>query len=250
MAIAFGWAKPTLLFNKDYLLDIEPMAISIDGSAETKKAFKFSKGNLVVAGSAQGTTTFTCTIGIQAITWPVWQMALGQLSSKETLLTLPFPVDAVVPSTGPFEITDTGIVDTDVTAAISKKGAWGRAGAMKRVATAPAAYNEFQVVPASNKLVFHSSLAGAKILYRRYKGYSNWDAIGATATPTLLNQVAFDGEIYGDTESENMLLHIPAASRISVPSINPNDVTELQIQYELLTTGDNPLPFKLLPKSA
>lgn len=245
MAILTGWGFPDFLVNGN-LLDIEPMEISIDSSSDTQKARKFVGGKLVTAGTATGEETYILKLGIEAIKWQDIQFALGQLATTVATLSLPERKEAIVPLTAPYEITDLDIVDTSVWATLRDKGTWGQAKSLTRVAAVPTA-GQFQVDAATNKLVFPAVYAGARILYRLFKTQTAIDAVGVSATPVLLNELSFSGITYGDAETGRLKFYVPKATRSSAPSINPSDVTKLDIEYELVATTSNPLPFITVP---
>jgi hypothetical protein len=248
MAILTGWGLPDFLVN-GYLLDVEPMEISVDASSDTKKAKKFVGGKLVTAGTATGEETYVLKLGIEAIKWQDIQFALGQLSTVASTLSLPERKEATVPLTTPYEITDADITDTSVWVTLRDKGAWGLPKPLTKVITTPST-GQFQVDAENNKLIFPAAYAGARILYRVFVEQTAIDAIGVSATPTLLNELSFSGVTYGDTETGQFKFYIPKATRSSAPSINPSDVTKLEIEYELVPTTSNPLPFITVPISA
>jgi hypothetical protein len=248
MAILTGWGYPDFLVNNT-LLDIEPMQISIEGNTELRRANKFVNGKLVTAGTATGQETYTMTVTIEAITWQVLQFAFGQLATVATNLALPERKEATVPTSVPYEITDPDISSTAVWATLRRDGAWGKARPLDRVTGAPAA-GQFQVNTDDSKLVFPASLAGAKILYRLFKTHSGIEAIGVSETPSFLDELSFSGITYGDSETGQAKLYIPKATKAAIPSFNPSDVTQVEIQYELVPTTNNPLPFILTPLAA
>jgi hypothetical protein len=245
MAILTGFGYPDFLVNNN-LLDIEPMEISIEGSSDLKKAKKYVNGKLVTAGTATGEETYTMKVGIEAITWQALQFGFGQLASSESSLALPERRTLTVPSSSPYEVVDADIANTSVWATIRNDGTWGKAGPLERVTGSPTG-KQFKVDVSGTKLVFPSTLAGAKILYRLFKTQSAIDAIGVSQTPQLLNEFSFSGVTFGDSETGKFKIYIPKATKASIPSFNPSDVTKLEIDYELVTTTDNPLPFILTP---
>lgn len=248
MAILTGFGYPDFLVN-NRLLDIEPMEITIEGNSDLKKARKYVNGKLVTAGTATGEETYTMKVGIEAITWQALQFGFGQLASTASSLDLPERKTGTVPGSTAYEIVDTDITTTSVWATIRNDGAWGKAGPLERVTGTPTG-RQFKVETSGTKLVFPSTLAGAKILYRLFKTQTAIDAIGVSQTPQLLNEFSFSGVTFGDSETGQFKIYIPKATKAGIPSFNPSDVTKIEIDYELVTTTDNPLPFILTPYEA
>jgi hypothetical protein len=65
-----------------------------------------------------------------------------------------------------------------------------------------------------------------------------------------LNSIGFSGVVTGDEETGRYLFNCPLATREGSPSFDPNDVTSLELQYTMVSTGENPLPFTLTPIAA
>ena len=249
MALMAGWALPNFNYkigDTAYQMDIEPVGISFESNSETVKSKKYVGGKRVTAGSLEIETEFILNVTIEAVTWQALQLALGQLATKETSFTLPDRRLKVVQSG---EIVDADITSTNVIACTTKKGTWGRPRSLTRVTGTPA-LGEFAVNTTSNKLTFNAGYDGAGILYTLDKTYANWDTIGHTAAPVALNSIGFSGVVTGDEETGRYLFNCPLATREGSPSFDPNDVTSLELQYTMVSTGENPLPFTLTPIAA
>jgi hypothetical protein len=249
MAIMAGWALPNFNVQVNGIkqqFDIEPVGISFEANSDTVKSKKYVGGRRVTAGSIEVGTEYMLKVVIEAVTWQALQLALGQLATKETFI-LPERKLKVVQAG---EIVDADIVSNNIIACTTKKGPWGRARSLTRVTSATPAIGEFAVDVATTKLILNPAYNNAPVLYSLDKNYANWDTIGHTATPVALNTIGFSGIVFGDEETEKYKFNCPVATRDGTPSFDPNDVTSLEINYTMVATTENPVPFTLTPIAA
>ncbi len=185
---------------------------------------------------------------------PNWQMiglSLGQIKRTFTSFTFPVAKRATVPVTGPFEIVDTDLTATasaKTVVAIARQGSWGQAGALTRVATAPAASGEVQVLSAGTKLVFHSSQAGASIVYVIDKTVPTVDAYGGPGQLAKVGELEFFGEVYDNSsDGKGGVIWIPRIQRETRPTIDfSGGKVTLETEFRCLTVDGWDEPFTWL----
>jgi hypothetical protein len=226
---------------EDFLLPVEPMEFAISGEANKIQARKFYKGRLVIAGSKLNSETYSMTIGIEAVNWLAIQFAFGQLSTSQAAVDFKEVTYEVVPAT-PFEIPMT-LLNDQVFVTVLERGAWGASKPLKRRTTGTLIAGEFKADVSNNKLVFHSSLAGAPIAVRKIKTLANLEGIGNSAAAIQLGNFSFEGIGYcGDFE---VGFKIPSIIKTSAPSISLSDVTKFDIEFDLPTITGKSLPFEI-----
>lgn len=248
MAIMSGWALPNFNYTVDGVtsqIHVEPVGISFDANSDTVKSKKYVGGRRVTAGSLEVGTEYTLKVEIEAVTWQALQLGLGQLATKETFI-LPERKLKVV-SGG--EVIDTDIVNGNVIVCTTQKGPWGRPQALTKVTGVPT-LGEFAVNTTTNKLILPTIYNGAAVLYSLDETYANWDTIGHTSVPVLLNTIGFSGVVYGDEETGKYKFNCPVATRDGTPSFDVNDVTKLELNYTMVATTENYQPFTLTPIAA
>ena len=237
MALFYGMGSPDFLtqgLNPERLLPVEPMEFSIEGASEKKESKKFKDGKIVTAGSAVASETYTMKIGIEAVNWLALQFAFGELAGVTPSIALPEIKYGTVPSSAPYEITDTGITDTNIWLTVLTAGAWGRARPLNKVAGTPQA-GEFQVNTTTAKLIFNAAQAGAPFAYRIFKTYTNIESIGAEAVFTALSSFSFSAVGYLD--EENVKIVVPKITRANIPTLNVSDVTKFELEFDMIVSG-------------
>jgi hypothetical protein len=246
MALGYGMGNFVLETNgntPELLLPLEPMGFDIDIQTDEKESLKWKDGLLVTAGSATSKTTFQLNLKVQALTWFVMQVALGELAGTTASVNFRDIIYTTVPASSPFEISDAAISTTNILASVASTGSWGKARPLSRVTTTPASANEFQVNTTDKKLIFHSGAANSPIAYRRLTAATNVPSVGAEVIYTTLNSFGFGGVIYGD--DFKWRVDITKMNSIGRPKISITDVTEFDLAYKLIVGGSDRLPFKV-----
>lgn len=243
MAIMTGSGRLTfteLDSGNDLYVPVEPMSFSLENTSNKVESVKYLDGVLVTAGTAINSSTWALTIGIQAVNWNAIQFALGELASTTPTVALPELKYATVPLVAPFEIADALIVDQNVRVGVINDNV---GGPLTSVAGAPANASEVQVDDANNKLVFDPSLAGVSVAYRVFDTKTNLSTIGVEDVYQAISQFSFEGIL--NTDGRDIKIVIPKLERASFPTINVDDVTQLDITFDLLNETNSRFPFEL-----
>jgi hypothetical protein len=220
------------------LIPVEPMEFTLEGAAETQKARKFKDGTLVTSGTVISSTEYTMTVGIEAASWLALQFAYGELAGVTASASLPELRYGTVPAT-PFEVVDADIASGNVQVTLLGD----EPEPLAVITTGTVADGQVRVDTAANKLIFHSSDAGKSFAYRLFKTYTNLQSIGVETVYEVLSSFSFSGLLY--TGEGLVKLVIPEISKIGVPTLNPAEVTKLDVEFELLTSGTNRSAFQL-----
>ncbi|NCJ06683.1 hypothetical protein GS597_09220 [Synechococcales cyanobacterium C] len=247
MAILYGFGDLELTttdLTTNVLLPIPGIEFEINADSDKKVARFYNKGEIQVAGSKVVERTYSIKLGIEAINWLQMQLAFGELAQTVASVALPELRYATVPSASPYEIEDADISTTDVLCTITTRGAWGEAGPLARVTEAPAT-RQFQVNTADDKLIFNAAQAGAIFAYRLFKTHSNLQAIGAGQVADVLDNFSFSGIGYGDEFQAGAKIVVPKLARASEPTLNIQDVTKLEIEFDLLTPPGKRKPYEI-----
>jgi len=250
MALLYGMGRfviETVGLTPNILVPAEPVTFSMNVDSEDQESLKWKDGIKVAAGAATTKVTYTLQFNVQAATWFVMQLATGELAQTTASASLKDVKYGTVPLTAPYEIADEALTTQNVLVSITTSGAWGKARPLTLTAaeaTAPATANEVQVkTSAPKKLVFDATAAGAPIAYRVLNTYTSLSSIGVEASAVTLSAFGFAGIAYGDEEKYR--IDVPRMVNIGRPTIEVNDVTELEFNYKLITTGADRLPFKM-----
>lgn len=208
---------------------------SYEGEAESKEAKAWVAGRRKTVSSAVGDETYTLTLSFQYLDWLHLGFAYDEIPKTSSNVTIPIIKSATIPTSTPYEIVDADITvenSTSIKAYIPQRGSWGEAGYRKRVGAAPAA-KEFQVDTANDKLVFHSSDAGAVVQYSILKTYSTIDSIGYESEADSFGKLSFLGKGYGPEFPNGIIIYLPSITRSSIVSMTTDDVPEFEIQFSV-----------------
>lgn len=223
---------------------IEPLEFSIEANSTKLQAKKYVNGVKTVAATRIGEVLYTLKLGIEAISWAAMQFALGEVAGTTASIALPEIRYATVPTSSPYEITDTDIGDSaGVWVNVLDSGTWGADDQLTFQGTSGPAAGSFYVDSGADKLVFNAAQAGAPISYRILKTHTNLASIGQEQVVTLLDNMAFDGITYSDKEYYK--IRIPRLLRASAPSLNLADVTKLEVEFDLATPSGLRKPFQI-----
>jgi hypothetical protein len=220
---------PGQFFNFDYNID-----------SQVKEAKAWSNGKRVTVSSAVGEETYTLALSFQYLDWFHLGFAYDEIPQKSTNIKLPILKSVILPSTAPFEITDTDISTTNgsgTMAYVSQRGNWGEAGYRKLSAGAVPAVGEFAVNTADKKLIFNAADAGAPVQYFIQKTFASLPSIGYETVANGFGSLSFVGIGRGPEFPNGVYINIPSATRKKSPSLATGDVPEFQLEF-----GVNVLP--------
>ena len=221
--------------------------------SETQEALGQVGGQLRTKSSAEGTVTDTLTLSTQFVDWAQLGFTVDEFPKTETNLIWPGLKPVTVPTTTPFEISDATITpanDNFFFAFVNAFGAWGQPGSLVRTAdatTAPANAGEVQIDTANNKLVFHSSLAGAPVSYTAPTTYTTIQAYGGPGTATKYGKISFRGKLFTPESTENWGIYFPSLSRNGRPNFEiTGEVPELSIPFAAETPSGWEKPYQIV----
>jgi hypothetical protein len=245
--ILYGLGAPDFTSLAGKFVYVEPMSFEITGATGEKVAKKFVKGKMVTAGSLLDGEEYKLKVGIQAASWTALAFAHGEVSKTTASVTLPEVREARVPissnSSGELEIVDPDLA--------TSAGVWVfqvdpiDKALVISVGVASPPPGTFIIDGANNRLIFNGAEAGAAIVYRIFKTYTNVESIGkeGLAAADVLNQFSFGGLCYSDTKPYR--INIPKMSRISVPSLKISDLTTLEVEYRLAVANGERTSYQL-----
>jgi hypothetical protein len=209
------------------------------GESQKKEAKAWVAGRRKTVSSAVGDESYTLTLSFQYLDWNHLGFAYDELPQTSSNVVLPITKSATIPSSSPYEIVDADITvgnATSIKAYASQRGSWGEAGHRKRVTGSPAA-KQFQVDTTNDKLIFHSSDAGATVQYSIAKTYSSIDSIGYESAADDWGKLSFLGKGYGPEFPNGIIIYLPSITRASIVSMDTSqDVPEFSIEF----TGNVP----------
>jgi hypothetical protein len=205
------------------------------GEAQNAKAKAWISGKRKNVASAVTEENYTLTLSFQYLDWFHLGFGYDELPQTSTNVSLPIVKTATVPSSSPYEISDTDITvgnGSSIKAYLPQRGSWGEAGYRKRVGAAPAA-KQFQVDTTNKKLIFHSSDAGATVQYVIPKTYTTIETIGYENTADSFGKLSFLGKGYGPEFPNGIMIYLPNITRSSIVSIDTSsDVPEFSIDFD------------------
>jgi hypothetical protein len=224
---------------------VEPVGFKINGDSKKVESRKYVDGKNVRAGSKILQVDYTMVVTIEAGSLSALQVALGFKSAKVDA-DLPELRFGTVPATGAAEIVDADLgAALEVQAFVTEEGAWGAEGPLAlSVAVGAPATGQFKVDGTNNKLVFATAQAGAPIAYRLVKSYTQIDSIGADATAKALTRFSFSGLGYTDS-GEYYKVVAPKLNLAKVPSLAFDEVTKLELEYDLAVASGYSTAFQL-----
>jgi hypothetical protein len=237
------------------LLDYPTFNFTLEQESQEQEALRYVAGKHQVEEAFESSVTTTLTLSTEIPNWPTIGFALGQLERTLTSFTVPTAKQANVP-TGTTEISDPAITATSAAkalACVQRKGTWGEAGPLTTVTTAPASASEVQFDTTNNKMVFHSSLAGAPILYVLDVAIASAEGYGGPGTLAKLGEMEFFGEVYtnSSTGSDGGIIWIPRIQRSARPSIAfTGDKVTLENQFKCLAVSGWEEPYTWVRSAA
>lgn len=238
----YGLGQPDFTSALGKFVYVEPLTFELNGEGGAIISEKFVKGRKVIAGSLLDAERFKLRVGIQAASFTALAFAMGQVTKTTTSINLPDVIEARVPLVAPFEIANPAIA--------TSAGVWAFQVdpidiALTLSAGVPAA-GAFQIDVPGSKLVFNAAQAGASVVYRVFKTYSNVRTVGKEPllAADLLNNLSFSGAGY--TDGKRCKIIIPKMNRVSVPSLSLSDVTTLEVEYQLAVAAGEENAFYLV----
>jgi hypothetical protein len=206
-------------------------------------------GKLQTVASGVNAETWTLKVTTQFIDWTAMQFGLDELSSNTSGAVVPLLKTATVPATGAAEVTDlavTALTEPGIKVYIANKGDWGDRLFLTKVGVAPANGTEVQVDTTNNKLIFHSSLAGATVQYVVGVTYSSIQTIGVASQADSFGSLKFSGKLFGTEFGNGAYIIVPKLARVSTPALSvAGDVTELTMEFRALVPEGARKPYQL-----
>lgn len=223
---------------------VEPVGFQINGNSNKVESRKYVDGKNVRAASKILQIDYTMGVTIEASSYSSLQVSLGIKSAKVDA-DLPELRFGSIPATGAAEITDADLgAALQAQAFITESGPWGEEGPLTLLATGTPVAGQFKIDATNNKLVFAAAAAGAPIAYRLVKSYTQIDSIGALATAKALTRFSFSGLGYTDS-GEYYKVVAPQLNLAKVPSLAFDEVTKLELEYDLAVATGYSTAFQL-----
>lgn len=253
MAILYGIGRPIVTVNigtganiQKVLLPIEPMSFKLTPAVNVVKSKKFNvDGQLVIAGAAKQSIEWSVSLGIEAITWAVLQMALSEVDQTSTNLGIGALRFANMPTTGTtFVINDTDVTSTPGTLQVAVYGDI-RPRFLTAVAVGPPGPGQFTAATGVITLG-DTNLNGRTIGYRVLLTVPTCQSIGVeTAALQLLDNLSFEGILKTDSPRSVTKIYIPNLKSAGEPTVDVQSVTRFELVYDLPTIAGKSRPFEL-----
>jgi hypothetical protein len=205
------------------------------GEAQNAKAKAWISGKRKNVASAVTEEAYALTLSFQYLDWFHLGFAYDELPQTSSNVQMPIVKTATVPISSPYEISDADISAgnaSNIKVYVPQRGTWGEANYRKRVTAAPAA-KQFQVDDTNDKLIFHSSDAGATIQYAILKTYTSVESIGYENTADSFGKLSFVGKGYGPEFPNGIMIYLPNITRSSIVNMDTSsDVPEFSIDFD------------------
>lgn len=225
----YGLGQPDFTTLAGKFIYVEPLKFMLTGEGGEIVAEKFTRGKKVIAGSLMDGEKYKLQVGIQAASFTALAWAHGEVTKTTSNIVLPEVRESRVPLTAPYEI-----VDADVA---TSQGVWvfqvDPIDTALTISVGVPTPKTFQVDVTGSKLVFNAEQAGAAIVYRVFKTFTDVRSIGkeTLAAGEILTQFRFGG--VGYTDGRLVRIDIPKMSKISVPSLSLTEVSTLEVDFRL-----------------
>lgn len=219
--------------------------------AESKEAQGFVGGKLITKSTAEATVASTLKLSTQYADWAQLGFSLDQFSRASTNEVVPVLKRVNVPTSAPYEISDALITagnTNSIFAYVNAFGTWGQPGYLARAGTpASPTTGQVGVDTTNNKLIFHSSQAGAPITYTVPQTLATVQIYGGSGSPTAYGNIEFWGKVYSPEATAEWQIYFPNLQRKSRPSITiQNDVPTLEVEFGAVAPSGWSDPYKLL----
>lgn len=212
--------------------------VQIESEVNTAQGRRFNtSGTLVVSDSRIIDTTYTLTLTGEVWDTRALELAIGELAQVSATAPYYEFKEATVPLTAPYEISDVGIVSgnlTSVMVSLFDNGAYNTDKIQRLVPGTPAA-GEF--LAAAGKITFHSSQAGAPVIYSYLTSGTSKVTIGLENTGTELTSFYFSAKIFSDAFPNGLMLVAPSISKTSRFTFSTEDVPLTENTFEIGTAA-------------
>lgn len=246
--IANVWARTRNLGSgapeEQYMLAPEMYSFSYNPNSSEKIARAFTADAVLAnRSSVEGSRDDSLTLTFEEQTWGQLGFVYNERSKASGAIDLPNLEFTTVPATAPYEISisawySAGYEDL-IFAQTTERGVWGEVGVLTRVAGAPTAgkYQVNTATPGSEKLVFHSSQAGAPIAYTKLTNYGTGGlSYGGPGASLPWGRFEVWGTIVLPTHQDGIRIYFPQAFITTTPEITLDDgVPQLAVTAKLGT---------------
>jgi hypothetical protein len=213
--------------------------------SQVKEAKAWVNGRQMTVSSAIGSETYTLALSFQYLDWSHLGFAYDEIPQQSSNVKLPITKSVILPTTGPFEITDTDISSANantIKAYVSQRGSWGEAGYRTSISTGLPTPGQFIVDTTNKKITFNANDGGAPIQYIIEKTFASLPSIGYEASANGYGSLSFVGKGYGPEFPNGIYINIPSLTRKKSPSLTTENVPEFQMEF-----GANVVPGKRSP---
>lgn len=200
-----------------------------------------SVGSVQKVDSEVGRADWLLTLTQESFNPEMFQLLLNQKESTISSIQLPGPnMVLTVPAT-PFAVTITGLTADQVCYAQVVSDTNALQLTQVTGATAIAA-GTFKV--STDTVTFHSSQAGATVVFYYLETKTSIKVIGGTAAPATFGYCAFKGIIKG-TRGVNKHIWFPRVKYTEDFEQEVGDKSEIALEYDILTPAAQALPYAI-----
>lgn len=240
--------------NNQRGLILELLSFELTTESASKESQKFnSNGELVTASKVKGSTSYGFTLSFNEINWGSLGFATGQFPRTASSVKIPALAYATVPSTAPYEVTDSYITasnDDDITVVSTEASGGLQPGITLTHGTSTPTAGTVYVDTTNGKFVFNAAQAGLKFAYPKFTTYSSVQDIGGPSGAVTWNKFEFWGKIYIPSISAGAIIQIPDCEIATEPSFSvSNDVPTISIECALNTPSGWNKPYRLFNMS-
>ena len=223
-----------VLANADKVYVGRLNVFQLTNEIETKEAtaWPFGGGALQVVDSVKSTETWTLKVGMSSFDKVDLSLIMDEYIQTTASISLPTAAQGTVPATSTYTITVTSLtVDQSVQVAVISDTNPQILTQIDNADVGTIVAGEFAV--SANTITFHSAQAGAVVVYRYMKSYTNVETIGAGATGTEWGQLGFSGILIGPRFPTGTKLYLPKVTRKSGFDLAVQDETTAELEYSV-----------------
>jgi hypothetical protein len=230
--------------NVVYFGRLNTFQLTKETATQDINAYPFEPGPLQIVDTKVQSETYTLTVGTASFDRADFQFIFEEVEGTADDVVLPDPVVAVVPATGPYTITVTGLL-ADEAVQVQALTPIGSEQFLTQIASSgTVATGQFEVT--ADTVTVFSDLAGQTILINRNRTFATATGIGLTDVAAgKFGKMAFSGVIAGTRFPTPPRLYLPQVSSLGSIDINITDTTQVNKQFRAEVPAGSRLPYKI-----